>query len=153
MDLATKSAKFDLYCCSTKTFHSNLGDRVSLSKILNSKIAPDVQLAPCMAASATGDELATCPGNTLPSPRDSWDWLQQQPLRPLEKWIKLFRRWRDMTFIRLSDWYHPQWLSPFPGSASFEGPGLCGLRKWVLQKEGPVNRCYMGRSSLRSISC
>ena len=28
------------------------------------------------------DELATCPGCTLPSPRDSWDWLQQKPLRP-----------------------------------------------------------------------
>ena len=31
-------------------------------------------------------ELATCPGSTLRSPWDSWDW--QQPLRPLEKGIK-----------------------------------------------------------------
>ena len=28
------------------------------------------------------DELETCPGSTLPSPRDSWDWLQHKPLRP-----------------------------------------------------------------------
>ena len=28
------------------------------------------------------DELATCPGCSLPSPRDSWDWLQQKPLWP-----------------------------------------------------------------------
>ena len=26
--------------------------------------------------------MATCPGSTLPSPRDSWDWLQQQPPQP-----------------------------------------------------------------------
>ena len=42
--------------------------------------------APCIAASAMSegpsDELATCPGSTLPSPRDSWDWLQQKTLRP-----------------------------------------------------------------------
>ena len=28
------------------------------------------------------DELATCPGSTLPLPRDSWDWLQQTPPPP-----------------------------------------------------------------------
>ena len=40
------------------------------------------------------------------------------------------------------------------GSASFEGPGLCGLRRRVLCRD-PVNCvscCEMGRSSLRSIS-
>ena len=30
------------------------------------------------------DELATCPGCTLPSPRDSWDWLQQNPHDPIK---------------------------------------------------------------------
>ena len=28
------------------------------------------------------DELVTCQGFTLPSPRDSWDWLQQKPRQP-----------------------------------------------------------------------
>ena len=60
---------------------------VSLSKILKPQLAPDVQSAPCtMAASAISEgpynELATCPGGTLPSPRDSWDWLQHKPKRP-----------------------------------------------------------------------
>ena len=43
--------------------------QVSLNKMLNPK------LRAC-------DELATCPGCTLPSPRDSWYWLQQKPQRP-----------------------------------------------------------------------
>ena len=50
------------------------------------QVAPDVQFSPCMAASAISegpcDELVTCPGSTLPSPRDSWDWLQQTPTAP-----------------------------------------------------------------------
>ena len=51
---------------------------VSLSKIMN----PDVRLTHGMAASPVSegpcDELVTCPGCTLPSPRDSWDWLQYE---------------------------------------------------------------------------
>ena len=31
------------------------------------------------------DELVTHPGSTLPSPRDSWDWLQQKPLQPQKR--------------------------------------------------------------------
>ena len=41
---------------------------------------PSCSWGPC-------DELATCPGCTLPPPGDSWDWLQRQTLRPLEKGI------------------------------------------------------------------
>ena len=40
------------------------------------------------------------------------------------------------------------------GSASFEGPGLWGLRMWVLWRNlvNRINLCLMGRSSLWSIS-
>ena len=45
------------------------------------QIAPDMH-SPC---DEPCDELATCPGCTQPLPRDSWDWLQQNPPRPHKK--------------------------------------------------------------------
>ena len=44
------------------------------------------------------DELATCPGCTLLSPRDSWDWLQYKPLQPPKKWLQTMDRWMDVFF-------------------------------------------------------
>ena len=57
---------------------------VSLSKILHPKLLLTCRChhwGPC-------DKLATYSGCTLPLPRDSWGWLQQQPPRPLEKGMK-----------------------------------------------------------------
>ena len=46
--------------------------------ILNPTIAPDVQLAPCVAASAVSKGPASDMSRVYPafSQRDNWDWLQ-----------------------------------------------------------------------------
>ena len=58
------------------------------------------------------DELATCPGSTLPSAlRQSWDWLQQQ--HPATKWkgISGYGQWHDMTWHILRLMYIPYVLT------------------------------------------
>ena len=50
------------------------------------QVAPDVWLAPCMAASAISEDPAMSwrlvQGAPCPRPETSWDWLQQKPPRP-----------------------------------------------------------------------
>ena len=45
------------------------------------------------------DELATHLGCTLPSPRDSWDWLQQSPCDPIKgmKQLQTMDEWMEHT--------------------------------------------------------
>ena len=51
-----------------------------LEQDTETQIAPAVQLAPCIAASAISEGPAM--SWRLPSPRDSWDWPQQTPPPP-----------------------------------------------------------------------
>ena len=60
--------------------------------------APEVQLAPCtMAASTVSEDPVMSWRLVLPSPRDSWDWLQQKTQRPHIR-VSGYRRWMENSF-------------------------------------------------------